>query len=342
MNSFLTSPSSSFFLSTPTIKRHPPLSLLSVTKFNDKSRCFCSMKIASSSAAAAATFSYQKFIQFALDETKLSTSDFVPSSLQQDFSTLSALDGKTELKMCSYQAPKIRLLRSLSIESSDGMKVLDLAVFPEAEYDLPIFCANFFTSVNTNIIVLDLNPLHNVMDETHYKEKYYKNLIPLGLKYSDLLPWGGQLTGESLKFFSPIVIWTKFSSSRETHDILFDAFKEYYKAWLGLMVQATEATNISQIRLNREAQHRYLTWRTQKDPGYRLLKRLIGGSLAKDVVKKFLFNGVNELGNKTFLDYFPEYELEDGSINEKRSIVGKSFENRPWDATGQFIGDTFS
>lgn len=295
------------------------------------------MKVASTAA-----FSYQKFIQFALDETKLCSSDFTPSSLQEDFSTLKALDGKTELKMRSFQAPKIRLLRSLSIEASDGMQVLDLAVFPEAEYDVPIFCANFFTSVNTNIIVLDLNPLHNVMDETHYKEKNYKSLIPLGLKYAELLPWGGKLTSESLKFFSPIVIWTKFSSSHENYNILFSAFKEYYKAWLSLMDQATEETDISQISLNREAQHRYLTWRTQKDPGYHLLKRLIGESLAKDVVKKFLFNGVNELGNKTFLDYFPEYELEDGSINEKRSIVGKSFENRPWDTRGRFIGDAFS
>jgi phytochromobilin:ferredoxin oxidoreductase len=39
------------------------------------------------------------------------------------------------------------------------------------------------------------------------------------------------------------------------------------------------------------------------------------------------------------LDYFPEYRCEDGSVNEKRSILGKSFENRPWDARGEFIGD---
>ncbi|XP_024996429.1 phytochromobilin:ferredoxin oxidoreductase, chloroplastic isoform X2 [Cynara cardunculus var. scolymus] len=303
------SSSSSF---STTIKPHP---LLPRAK---KVRCSCSMK-------AASAFSYQKFIQFALDETKYSTSALIPSSLQENFSTLKAMDGKTELRMCSFQAPKIRLLRSLSIEASDGIQVLDFAVFPEAEFDLPIFCANFFTSVNTNIVVLDLNPLHDVINETHYKEKYYKSLIPLGLKYSELLPWGGKLTSESLKFFSPIVIWTKFSSSQEKHNTLFSAFSEYYKAWLNLMDQTTEETDVTQISLNREAQHRYLTWRSQKD-----------------VVKRFLFNGVNELGSKSFLDYFPEYECKDGSINEKRSIVGKSFENRPWDTEGVFIGDTCS
>ncbi|KAK1430479.1 hypothetical protein QVD17_13236 [Tagetes erecta] len=320
---------------TTTIKPHP----LSSTTTNKT--CPCSMKLAPP-AASSSSFSYQKFLQFALDQTKLSSSTFVPSHLQDDFSILKAVDGTTELKMRSFQAPKIRLLRSLSIEQSDGMQVLDLAVFPEAEFDLPIFCANFFTSANTNIVVLDLNPLHDVMNETHYKQKYYRSLIPLGLKYAELLPWGGKLTSESLKFFSPIVVWSRFSSSQEKHDILFSAFTEYYKAWLSLMNRATKETDVSQIRLNREAQHRYLTWRANKDPGYNLLKRLIGETLAKEVVENFLFNGVKELGNKTFLDYFPEYACGDGSINEKRSIAGKSFENRPWDTRGVFIGDTFS
>lgn len=44
-----------------------------------------------------------------------------------------------------------------------------------------------------------------------------------------LLPWGGKLTSESIKFFSPIVIWSKFTSSQDKHDALYSAFMEYYK-----------------------------------------------------------------------------------------------------------------
>lgn len=57
------------------------------------------------------------------------------------------------------------------------------------------------------------------------------------------------------------------------------------------------------------------------------------------MLRSFLFNGVDELGSKTFLEYFPEYKLEDGTINEKRSMMGKSFENRPWDSKGELIVD---
>ncbi|RVX20030.1 Phytochromobilin:ferredoxin oxidoreductase, chloroplastic [Vitis vinifera] len=232
----------------------------------------------------------------------------------------------------------------------------------------------------------DLNPLHDVINRRDYKEKYYKSLMPLGLKYAELLPWGGKLTSESLRFFSPIVIWTKFTSSQYKHGVLYSAFMDYYKAWLELMEQAAEERDTSQIICNREAQHRYLTWRAEKmvngdlltsetnccrdlliskttteilflpttglfldtfadatpenqDPGHRILKKLIGESLSKDLVRSFLFNGVDELGTKTFLDYFPEYCCENGTINDKRSIIGKSFESRPWDTSGEFIGN---
>nr|DAD30263.1 TPA_asm: hypothetical protein HUJ06_031731 [Nelumbo nucifera] len=179
--------------------------------------------------------------------------------------------------MLAFQAPNIKLLRSHSIEESETMQILDLAVLPEPELDLPIFCANFFTTANMNIVVLDLNPTFDVMNHSDYKQKYYKNLMPL-------------ITSESLRFFSPIVIWTKFTSTSKEMDA-------------------------SQVICNREAQHKC----------HQVLKKLIGE--------------IDTLGSKTFLDYFPEYWCENGSINQKRSIIGKSFETRPWDSGGKFIGN---
>ncbi|KAM5584692.1 hypothetical protein ABKV19_004185 [Rosa sericea] len=213
--------------------------------------------------------SYNKFIHFALDESKRRT-HLAPSPLQERYNSMVSMDGNAELQMSSFKATKIRLLRSLCIETQTTQTmwtlayVLDFAVFPEPEFDMPIFCANFFTSANVNIVVLDLNPLHNVIIEREYRDKYYKGLIPLGVKYAELLPWGGKLTSESLKFFSPIVIWTRFTSSPQKYEVLYSAFMDYYKAWLELMDQAVVETNASQIKRNREAQHRYLTWRAEK------------------------------------------------------------------------------
>ncbi|XP_078178988.1 phytochromobilin:ferredoxin oxidoreductase, chloroplast / phytochromobilin synthase (HY2) isoform X1 [Carex rostrata] len=283
------------------------------------------------------TLSYQKFVRFALEQTKLRTT-LTPLPSQEKFKSIKAKDEKSALKAISFCAPKIRLLRSLTIEDSQSMLVFDFAAFSKPEYDMPIFCANAFTTPSRSIVVLDLNPLYDVTTQHNYKEKYYKKLMPLSEKYSELLPWGGKITSESMKFFSPIVIWTTVASSQPVHDVLFSAFVDYYKAWLELIDEAIEEKDKYLISLNCEAQHRYLTWRAEKDPGYPILKKLFGETLAKDLVRQFLFDGVDSLGSKTFLDYFPEYRLENGAVNKRRSMVGKSYETRPWNPQGEFIG----
>ncbi|KAL8483571.1 hypothetical protein ACS0TY_026309 [Phlomoides rotata] len=329
-NNFLSLKMISTLNKPPSQHRDHNLSTLTSRKWSSKMR--------PSMAETTSASTYQKFVHFALQETRKHT-HLTPSPLQEKFGRFSSKDGKTEVYMLSFESPKIRLLRSLSIEGSDGMQVLDFAIFPRAEFDLPIFCANFFTTAVMNIVVLDLNPLHDVTNQQDYKKKYYKHLIPLGLKYAELLPWGGKITTESMKFFSPIVIWTKFPSSYEKHHLLYSAFKEYLKSWLELMDQASGETDVSQVMVNLEAQHRYLTWRAEKDPGHQVLRRVAGETLAKELVRSFLFNGVDELGSKTFIDYFPEYECDDGTINQKRSMIGKSFESRPWNTRGEFIGN---
>ncbi|CAF1935843.1 hypothetical protein HID58_068667 [Brassica napus] len=280
--------------------------------------------------------SYKKFAESALQET-IKRVVLEPSPLQERYSSMTGLDGKTQLQMLAFKSPKIRLLRSMAIEN-ETIQVFDFAGFMKPEYDIPIFCANFFTSANMNIVVLDLNPLHQLTDHTNYQDKYYKNIMSIYHKYDEIFPWGGKLTGESIKFFSPLVMWTRFSSSHEKHNALFSAFLEYYQAWLEMTIQVKEEMEPSQVRANREAQHKYLTWRAQKDPGHALLRKLLGEAKAKALLRDFLFNGVDELGTKAFIDYFPEYEIEGGTVSDKRSIIGKSFETRPWDSNGRFIG----
>ncbi|XP_037415839.1 phytochromobilin:ferredoxin oxidoreductase, chloroplastic-like [Triticum dicoccoides] len=281
--------------------------------------------------------SYQSFVRTALEQTRLRTA-LTPHPSQEKFRLIRANDDAAVLDALSFSAPKIRLLRSLTVEKKNSVQVLDFAAFSEPEYDLPIFCANAFTTPAQSIVVLDLNPLYDITEDKDYKDKYYRNLMPLIHKYSELLPWGGKITSESLRFFSPIVIWTIFEPTERNHHVLYSALMDYYKVWLQLTDQATEENDTTKVVRNREAQHRYLTWRAEKDPGFPLLKKLIGESHAKDLVTEFLFEGVHSLGTKSFLDYFREYACDDGTVNKKRSMIGKSFEDRPWDATGEFIG----
>ncbi|KAL0900561.1 hypothetical protein Bca101_084522 [Brassica carinata] len=241
--------------------------------------------------------SYNEFAESALEETRKRVV-LEPSPLQERYSSMTGLDGKTQLQMLAFKSPKVRLLRSMTIEN-ETMQVFDFAGFMKPEYDTPIFCANFFTSANMNIVVLDLNPLHQLTDQTDYQDK--------------------------------------FPSSHEKHKALFSAFLEYYQAWIEMTIQVKEEMEPSQTLDLYRCYSGYclVFW---QDPGHALLRKLVGEAKAKALLRDFLFNGVDELGTKTFIDYFPEYQKEGGTVSDKRSIIGKSFETRPWDSTGRFIG----
>jgi phytochromobilin:ferredoxin oxidoreductase len=66
------------------------------------------------------------------------------------------------------------------------------------------------------------------------------------------------------------------------------------------------------------------------------LMGVVGLALLQRYISEFMFNGVNTLGTKGFLDYFPEYNMSDGSISKQRSVLGRSYEQRPWDSSGHF------
>lgn len=58
--------------------------------------------------------------------------------------------------------------------------------------------------------------------------------------------------------------------------------------------------------------------------------------MVQKYITEFLFSGVNTLGDKEFLDYFPEYRGADGGIVKQRSVAGKAFGERPWNKDGIF------
>lgn len=271
---------------------------------------------------------FDKFLEHAVSAVA-QREDVSPLPCQDEFRDMVATDGQSVIKNVAFESTKVRLFRCATINGGENMQVLNVAICARPEYDLPIFCADFFSTPRMSIVVLDLNPLYNTEQRPDYKSKYYSGLLPLGNKYAEL-------TAESIQFFSPIVIWTKPGNREDIQGTVFSAFKEYLAAWLDMAENAKPSDDADEIAENTESHHRYLSWRTTKDPGRYILMRLYGEELCEKYISEFLFNGVNTLGEKEFLDYFPEYRGADGGILKQRSMVGKAFEERPWNKEGLF------
>ncbi|KAL2641392.1 hypothetical protein R1flu_008979 [Riccia fluitans] len=277
---------------------------------------------------------YRPFADFAVGElTK--RFDVSPLLLKGELRNMVARDGLTSIQNKAFESSKIRCFRSTCINGGSSLQVLNVAGLARPEYDIPIFCADFFSTADRNIIVLDLNPLYSTSTNKYYKEKYYDNLLPLSKKHMEVLTWGGKVTAESVQFFSPLVLWTK-AKDQNLQQTLYPAFQDYLLAWFSILDAAQPTVNSEAIAKNQEAQHRYLTWRATKDPGRPLLTRLYGEELSEKYIEEYLFQGLKTLGTKTFLDYFPEYRAEDNTVRQQRSMVGKSFFTRPWDEHGNF------
>ncbi|CAM6090834.1 unnamed protein product [Calypogeia fissa] len=283
---------------------------------------------------------YRRFVDYVVQECSCRLT-LEPFPMQNEFRKMMARDGKSFTCSYAFQSDKIRNIRAADVDGGSSIQVLNLVAFPSAAYDLPFFCADLVTFKKNHLIVLDFNPLYNSLDlPRQYKETYINPLYPIWNKYKEVLPWGGEMSSESLEFLSPYVIWSRPIKDPYIDEIVFEAFKDYLHVWLDLVDKAEASSNVDEIRKNQESQHRYMVWRSTKDPGRNLLTRLYGETQCEDYMKGFLFADMDNLGRKSFLDYFPKFRDPNGSVVKKRSVSGKGYPTRPWDEDGNYVGST--
>eukprot|EP00270_Netrium_digitus_P006616 TRINITY_DN1920_c0_g1_i4.p1 TRINITY_DN1920_c0_g1~~TRINITY_DN1920_c0_g1_i4.p1 ORF type:complete len:194 (+),score=44.87 TRINITY_DN1920_c0_g1_i4:98-679(+) len=184
----------------------------------------------------------------------------------------------------------------------------------------------------------DVNPMHNT--DVHF-DRFIRPFLPLRERHSERLPWGGELTAEALPFFSSALLWARLPLSDDIFDAVEKPFKEYLLMWLAMLEECQPERDPSRLAANAEAQHRYMCWRAEKDPGRPVLTRLFGTERCEKLMKEFLFAGMDEMSQgRMFLDYFPQYrDSVTGGVSRRRSITGRMHSTRPWDSNGKLLVD---
>jgi len=191
-----------------------------------------------------------------------------------------------------------------------GIQVLNLVLFPNKSYELPIFGADLVSLPgNKHLVAIDFQPLRT--EGLILPISFQKRLEETHNKYKHSFPWGGDIPPQAKRFFSPYALWTRIGSypkSKETGEaastVVADtheaavqviqthvqqAFKDYLDLYLDLVVASRFNTcekTTSQLEQGHVA---YVDYRRTNDPARPLLKRLYGEEWSEALIETVLF-----------------------------------------------------
>jgi len=174
------------------------------------------------------------------------------------------------------------------VQGGNALQVLNFVIFPQLNYDLPFFGADLVTLPGGHLIALDMQPLFR--DDPTYQAKYTQPILPIFESYLPHLPWGGDFPDEARPFFSPAFLWTRPQKTEVVETYVFDAFKDYLRAYLELVEQAEPIADPIALQEIEQAQRRYLHYRAEKDPARGMFNRFYGSEWTEEYIHGFLFD----------------------------------------------------
>jgi len=236
---------------------------------------------------------YQPFLDYAIADLQKRL-ELQPYPIPAGFERKEAKTGKgkhlEQVVTTSYafQTPKLRQIRAAHVQGGNSLQVLNFVIFPHLNYDLPFFGADLVTLPGGHLIALDMQPLFR--DEPTYQAKYTQPILPIFQAHQQHLPWGGDFPEEARPFFSPAFLWTRPQETEVVQTRVFDAFKDYLRAYLDFVEQAEPITDSQQLDDIRQAHLRYLRYRAEKDPARGMFRRFYGEEWTEEYIHGFLFD----------------------------------------------------
>jgi phycoerythrobilin:ferredoxin oxidoreductase len=192
---------------------------------------------------------------------------------------------------------------------------------------LPIFGADIVSLPgNKHLVAIDFQPVlplvESVGDDgverisllpTQYGH-FERKLQQIHSKYQSsnadsipILPWGGDIPPQAMRFFSPYALWTRLGDENAMDTVntaVWDAFQEYIDLYLELMRAVQDDVNAGKLRIVASTGDNgcenpvwkghidYLEYRRTNDPARPMLQRLYGNEWSEKVISEVLFPGL--------------------------------------------------
>ncbi len=244
---------------------------------------------------------YQPFLDYALALLPERITDLSPYPIPAGFERKECTTGKGKREETvvttshAFKSAKLRQIRAAHVQGGSSLQVLNFVIFPQLNYDLPFFGADLVTLPGGHLIALDMQPLFH---DAAYQQKYSDPILPIFKSYQQDLPWGGDFPDEAKPFFSPAFLWTRPDKTELVETRVFEAFKDYLKAYLDFVAQAEPVTDSQRLEAIADAQLRYIGYRAAKDPARGMFTRLYGAEWTEEYIHGFLFDLERQLQSK--------------------------------------------
>jgi len=185
---------------------------------------------------------------------------------------------------------RIKIARTVCINSST-YSVLNFLIIPDSVFNFPFLGVDFVSLPNYHLIVLDFQPSINV--EKQFNNCLLDRLLYLKNKCHEKLPYAEEMSAETLKFFSPGLIWSKLPKKAESYDLIKNTLYYTFQDYLGLYLNSLFKCTKVDKNLQNEVilgQQNYLNYRKRKDPARPMLKSLFGNIFTESLINNFLFS----------------------------------------------------
>ena len=202
-----------------------------------------------------------------------------------------------DFKCEAFKSTHFKYVRKVSF-SGGGYSVLNFVIFPETSFNLPIFGVDIVVLPGSSLANIDFQPLEST-NEYFDCEIYspYKSKLK---KWSLSLPSGGEFPANAEQYFSPLVLWTKFPSEKNTALLYLvgEALNAYVESYIDL-VSKVRMTSIDEKARHELFLKDYLNYRTENDPAKRLLTAAFGKEWTESAIKDIMFPIKHTLDNLT-------------------------------------------
>jgi phycoerythrobilin:ferredoxin oxidoreductase len=203
-------------------------------------------------------------------------------------------DVPIDFKCESFKSDHFKYVRKVSF-TGGGYSVLNFVIFPDTNYDIPIFGVDIVILPGSSLANIDFQPLDTTNE--YFESDLYSPYKSRLKKWSLTLPAGGDFPVNAEKYFSPLVLWTKFPSEKNTAllYLIGEALKDYLNSYLDL-VRKSKTTTSNEKKSRELFMKDYLTYRIENDPAKRLLTAAFGKNWTEYAIENIMFPMSHTLG----------------------------------------------